>query len=276
MWTVTNLTNAGQTAQICYVVPEFTQAGANLAGTQVCTGSLAPPAGTSVSGIIDLLVLNGSSTPPDGALINLTITNIVTGHGASISASAMTTVAPTTTTSSSTTSSTTTTTTISTTPTTTSTTPTTTSTTPTTTSTTPTTTQATTTTAQSTTTTSIPSCGDGVVQTPAEQCDLGALLNGSLGQCCTASCQFAASTVVCGDDPGECRTQGFCSGDAPTCSQSAQKPDGDACTDASCSPSAGTCATGVCKGTCAGEAQAAGGVGKASVVCMLDNVDGDG
>jgi hypothetical protein len=127
-----------------------------------------------------------------------------------------------------------------------------------------------------TTTTTIPSCGDGVVQAPAEQCDLGALSNGSLGQCCTASCQFAASTVVCGDDPGECRIQGVCSGDTATCSQSAQKPDGDTCTDSSCSPSEGTCTTGICKGTCAGNAQVAGATGRADVVCTLDDLDGDG
>ena len=83
IWTVTNLTNAAQSSNLCYIVPKYTELGANQAGFPNCTGGSAVPAGSSVSGIINLTVLNGVSTPPDGAPINLTIND--TNNGASIS-----------------------------------------------------------------------------------------------------------------------------------------------------------------------------------------------
>src|SRR5438045_5811426 len=48
-----------------------------------CTGNVTPPPGKSASGIIDLTVLSGFSTPPDGTLINLSITDV--GNGVSVS-----------------------------------------------------------------------------------------------------------------------------------------------------------------------------------------------
>src|SRR2546428_1446660 len=86
IWTVTNLTNAGQSANLCYVVPEFTHAGTYTSTPVTITGRMQTPAArTSASGFIDLTVLNGTSTPPDGTLINLTITDTVIGHGVSVS-----------------------------------------------------------------------------------------------------------------------------------------------------------------------------------------------
>jgi hypothetical protein len=77
-WTVTNRTNAAQSSRYCYVVPEFTSQGGDSAGTLLCT-SISVPAGGSTPVIIDLTVLSGLSTPPDGALINLTVTDIDDG-----------------------------------------------------------------------------------------------------------------------------------------------------------------------------------------------------
>ncbi len=76
-WTVTNRTSASQGYEICYVVPEFTQAGSYPAGTEECTdayGSVS--AGASAVGFINLTVLSGLSAPPDGTLIDLTITEV--------------------------------------------------------------------------------------------------------------------------------------------------------------------------------------------------------
>jgi hypothetical protein len=78
-WTVTNLTNAPQDSDICYVVPEFTYEGGYGAGEEFCTGNFSVAAGTSTSAIIDLTVLNGTSPPPNGALVNLTITDTENG-----------------------------------------------------------------------------------------------------------------------------------------------------------------------------------------------------
>ena len=81
--TVTNLTNAAQFYDLCHVVPEFTQQGGNSAGAQLCTGNSSLSAGTSMSEVIVLTVLSGVSTPPNGALINLTVTD--PNDGASVS-----------------------------------------------------------------------------------------------------------------------------------------------------------------------------------------------
>ncbi len=72
-WTVTNLTNAAQTSAYCYVVPQFTSFGGDSAGTRVCSNNFSVPAGGSTPFIFDFTVLNGASTPPNGAIINLTV-----------------------------------------------------------------------------------------------------------------------------------------------------------------------------------------------------------
>jgi hypothetical protein len=77
--TVTNLTNADQEYELCHAVPQFTQQGASSAGTALCTNNTTVLAGTSTSFIIDLSVLNGISTPPNGTLINLTLTDMNDG-----------------------------------------------------------------------------------------------------------------------------------------------------------------------------------------------------
>ena len=82
-WTVTNLTNAAQSSRHCFVVPEFTKYGSDSAGTQECSLSFSVPAGGSVPFIIGLTVLSGVSTPPDGALINMTVLD--TTNAASVS-----------------------------------------------------------------------------------------------------------------------------------------------------------------------------------------------
>jgi hypothetical protein len=113
-----------------------------------------------------------------------------------------------------------------------------------------------------------------VCRSAAGACDLAETCDGTSITC--PPDVLTPKDTPCGDVPDECRTQGVCSGDAAVCSQSAAKPDGDACNDPTCDPSAGTCATGVCKGTCAGNAQVAGGAGKADIVCTLDDLTGDG
>ena len=78
-WTVTNLTSSAQLTNICYLVPPNTSEGGYGAGEEFCTGNFSVSAGTSTSAIIDLTVLNGTSTPPNGALVNLTITDTENG-----------------------------------------------------------------------------------------------------------------------------------------------------------------------------------------------------
>jgi hypothetical protein len=67
-WTVTNVTTATQTADLCYFVPPFTQAGGSVAGTEICTSTVNVSAGKSATGIINLTVLSGLSTPPERSL----------------------------------------------------------------------------------------------------------------------------------------------------------------------------------------------------------------
>jgi hypothetical protein len=83
IWTVTNRTSAAQTSRWCYDVPEFTEQGGSPAGTLECSGNFSVPAGGSVPAIINLTVLNGFSTPPNGSIINLTVLDV--DNGASIS-----------------------------------------------------------------------------------------------------------------------------------------------------------------------------------------------
>jgi hypothetical protein len=60
-------------------------------------------------------------------------------------------------------------------------------------------------------------CGDGVQDSP-EQCDLGALLNGNPGTCCTSTCTFRTAGEVCRVGAGPpCDTNETCTGAGSSC-----------------------------------------------------------
>ncbi len=59
-------------------------------------------------------------------------------------------------------------------------------------------------------------CGDGVTDSPTEQCDLGGS-NGSATSCCTSTCQFRGSGQVCRASVGVCDLADTCTGASATC-----------------------------------------------------------
>lgn len=60
-------------------------------------------------------------------------------------------------------------------------------------------------------------CGDGVQDSP-EQCDLGAVLNGNPGTCCTSTCTFRTAGEVCRVGSGSvCDTNETCTGAGSSC-----------------------------------------------------------
>ena len=76
-------------------------------------------------------------------------------------------------------------------------------------------------------------CGDGVTDSPAEQCDLGAG-NGLSTTCCTSACQFRASGLICRTAAGVCDAADTCSGSSANCPA-------DGKSTALCRASAGAC-----------------------------------
>ena len=88
-------------------------------------------------------------------------------------------------------------------------------------------------------------CGNGVLDDPSEQCDLGAA-NGQPGSCCTATCTFAPSTTAC-DDGDPCTVTATCDGmgNCPaTGFTTAPCDDHNACTTGDTCNGAGTCVGG--------------------------------
>src|SRR6185295_1814252 len=59
-------------------------------------------------------------------------------------------------------------------------------------------------------------CGDSQVD-GTEQCDLGSGTNGQPFACCTATCAFRVSTVVCRASTGVCDPQETCTGGSAAC-----------------------------------------------------------
>jgi cysteine-rich repeat protein len=77
-------------------------------------------------------------------------------------------------------------------------------------------------------------CGNGILEA-GEQCDLGAP-NGSSGVCCSATCQFKSSSIVCRPSAGVCDPAELCPGNGPICPADAKSP-----TTTFCRASAGQC-----------------------------------
>src|SRR5207247_1856248 len=107
-----------------------------------------------------------------------------------------------------------------------------------------------------------PVCGDGIVDAP-EQCDAGAA-NGTATSCCTTTCKFKTSGMVCNDgnactQTDSCNSTGTCVGSNPvvcsganqcrTCDSatgtcSVNKTDGTACNDGNACTQTDTCQSG--------------------------------
>jgi cysteine-rich repeat protein len=68
-------------------------------------------------------------------------------------------------------------------------------------------------------------CGDGIVD-PGEDCDDGNTVN---GDCCSSTCQFESSAVVCRPVAGVCDVAENCTGSSGTCPPDEFKPAGVVC-----------------------------------------------
>src|SRR5262249_49207916 len=88
-------------------------------------------------------------------------------------------------------------------------------------------------------------CGGGVVGYPQEWDD-GNTIG---GDCCSASCQFEAATVVCRPAAGDCDVAEYCTGSSADCPADIKEPDATACTDGSLCTTSDHCSSGVCVGT---------------------------
>ena len=82
-----------------------------------------------------------------------------------------------------------------------------------------------------------PVCGNGLVE-PGEQCDNGAM-NGTLGNCCTATCEAAVSGTAC--PGGTCDGMGTCS-----CGNGVIEP-GEPCDDGAANGTGDTCCAVDCQ-----------------------------
>ncbi len=76
-------------------------------------------------------------------------------------------------------------------------------------------------------------CGDGVTDSPTEQCDLGGS-NGSSTSCCTSACQFRGAGLICRTAAGVCDAADTCTGSSASCPA-------DGKSTALCRGSAGVC-----------------------------------
>ena len=89
-------------------------------------------------------------------------------------------------------------------------------------------------------------CGDGVMDV-GEQCDDGNTLN---GDCCSSTCQYDTSTVVCRASGGACDLAESCTGSSGTCPADAKQPNGTGCDDGSACTQTDQCdGAGTCVGT---------------------------
>jgi hypothetical protein len=79
-------------------------------------------------------------------------------------------------------------------------------------------------------------CGNGTVEPPTEQCDLGSALNGASSSCCTATCQYRAGGEECHPAAGVCDIAETCSGTSNACPGDALQP-----ADTVCRPSTAAC-----------------------------------
>ena len=87
-------------------------------------------------------------------------------------------------------------------------------------------------------------CGDGAVDSPAEQCDQGSGVNGNgtPGSCCSSTCTFKANLTACTDDGNLC-TNDQCNGASPLCTH----PNNSApCNDGLFCNGTDTCGGGSC------------------------------
>ena len=92
-------------------------------------------------------------------------------------------------------------------------------------------------------------CGDGSIAGD-EQCDLGAILNGTAGSCCSATCEFLGAATECRGSVGECDVAETCDGASGACPDDVKAASGttcgsatdDACTDGDTCNDNGTCA----------------------------------
>ena len=86
-------------------------------------------------------------------------------------------------------------------------------------------------------------CGDGVVS-GIEDCDDG---NTIAGDCCSASCESEASSVVCRGSTDECDLEETCTGSSGTCPADQKKEDGTSCDDLNLCTVGEACVSGECQ-----------------------------
>jgi len=70
-------------------------------------------------------------------------------------------------------------------------------------------------------------CGDSVVD-DSEDCDSG-VANGQVGSCCSSTCTYVASNVVCRAAAGECDNVEMCTGSSAVCPADTFKPEATPC-----------------------------------------------
>lgn len=71
-------------------------------------------------------------------------------------------------------------------------------------------------------------CGDGTIEAPSEQCDLGAA-NGAPDSCCAADCQFRAAGETCRAAASVCDVAETCGGGDAACPADAVEPSSTIC-----------------------------------------------
>src|SRR5215468_1587844 len=88
-------------------------------------------------------------------------------------------------------------------------------------------------------------CGNGQPD-PGEDCDLGVAQNGAFGSCCSATCKYQPTNVMC-RNPFVCDPAEFCTGASATCPPDVHDPDGTPCSSSDC-VTGSTCSGGMCTG----------------------------
>lgn len=91
----------------------------------------------------------------------------------------------------------------------------------------------------------LPTCGDSILDSPAEQCDDG---NANDGDCCSSTCQYESNGATCGDgsdnectSPDTCDGAGTCQPNHETSGSACGDPTDDDCTAADTCDGSGAC-----------------------------------
>src|SRR5262249_48625239 len=88
-------------------------------------------------------------------------------------------------------------------------------------------------------------CGDGNINTQAEECDEGPA-NGRAGSCCTADCKLRAAGSVCRPQATTCDAAERCDGQSGACPPDIFAPDDTSCEDGVFCNGVDSCVAGRC------------------------------